>query len=76
MEILTETTANPPYLLGNFPRLEIVFDCIDNTGAKPAVSGSDNSKYRRLLDLKKLLDAGVLTQQEFDSEKAKVLAEP
>src|SRR6266480_896612 len=25
METLTERTANPPYILGNFPRIEIVF---------------------------------------------------
>jgi hypothetical protein len=31
MESLIETTANPPYILGNYPRIEIVFDCI----AKP-----------------------------------------
>src|SRR5690242_7632851 len=29
MESITETTATPPYVLGNFPRIEIVFACID-----------------------------------------------
>jgi hypothetical protein len=29
MESISETTATPPYILGNFPRIEIVFDCID-----------------------------------------------
>jgi len=30
--------------------------------------------YAQLTKLKELLDAGILTQQEFDAEKAKVLA--
>ena len=37
----------------------------------PAASGP--SAAEQLTDLKKLLDAGVLTQEEFDVEKAKVL---
>ncbi|WP_315815957.1 SHOCT domain-containing protein [Paraflavitalea speifideaquila] len=32
-----------------------------------------SDKKRALLDLKELLDAGVLTQAEFDQEKAKIL---
>lgn len=32
-------------------------------------------KYDRLIKLKKLLDDGILTQEEFDREKAKILAE-
>ncbi|HEU5454596.1 MAG TPA: SHOCT domain-containing protein [Nocardioides sp.] len=30
--------------------------------------------YTQLTKLKELLDAGILTQQEFDEQKAKVLA--
>lgn len=26
---LRETRAKPPYVLGNFPRIEIVFECVD-----------------------------------------------
>jgi hypothetical protein len=37
----------------------------------PAAQGP--SAAEQLTDLKKLLDAGVLTQEEFDVEKAKVL---
>jgi hypothetical protein len=31
------------------------------------------SKKKALLDLKELLDAGILTPEEFDTEKSKVL---
>jgi hypothetical protein len=75
MESLTETTSNPPYILGNFPRIEIVFHCIAKSAplVLPAVT---DPKYTKLIDLKKLLDSGVVTQAEFDSEKAKILSQP
>jgi hypothetical protein len=71
MESLQETTANPPFILGNFPRVEIVFDCAPNVESTAAVG--DDPKYKKLVNLKKLLDSGVLTQAEFDAEKAKIL---
>jgi hypothetical protein len=74
MESITETTATPPYILGNFPRIEIVFDCVDKAAAT-AVAPSDD-KYAKLAKLKQLLDSGALTQAEFDREKAKVLGQP
>lgn len=71
---LRETTATPPYILGNFPRVEIIFGCVDKPLAgSPA---DDNPKYKKLVELKKLLDTGVLTQQEFEREKAKILNQP
>jgi len=39
--------------------------------AAPAASSADS--YADLVKLKELLDAGVLTQTEFDSEKQKIL---
>ena len=40
--------------------------------AAPAAPAEDS--YAELMKLKELFDAGVLTQEEFDAEKAKVLA--
>ena len=74
MESLTETTATPPYILGNFPRIEIVFDCIDKPGSPASASGDD--KYAKLAKLKQLLDSGAITQEEFNREKQKILAQP
>jgi hypothetical protein len=74
-ESLTETTAVPPYILGNYPRVEIVFDCVERPGSL-APSAVDDPKYNKLVNLKKLLDSGVITQQEFDREKAKILNQP
>ena len=73
MHGLTETAAKPPYILGNFPRIELVFECIEK-----AENGNNNlivDKYEKLKALKKLLDDDVLTKQEFEKEKTKILAE-
>jgi hypothetical protein len=75
MESFRETTATPPYILGNFPRVEIIFGCLDKP-AELTSTGNEDPKYRKLIELKKLLDSGVLTQQEFDQEKSKILNQP
>jgi hypothetical protein len=72
MESLEETIANPPFILGNFPRIEIIFDCVPAAGST-AMNNSD-TEYVRLLNLKKLLDSGAITQAEFASEKAQILS--
>lgn len=41
--------------------------------AQPAAPSSEDS-YAELMRLKELLDAGVLTQAEFDAEKQKILS--
>jgi hypothetical protein len=73
MESLAETTAKSPYILGNFPRVEIVFDCVAFPDAQPAFAG-DDSRFIQLTNLKKLLDGGIITRDEFNQEKAKILA--
>ena len=40
---------------------------------QPQPKNDFSSKAEKLKDLKALLDAGVLTQEEFDSEKKKIL---
>lgn len=71
--VLGEQISQPPYILGNFPRIEIVFALIDApTAASPAPT---RDKYSELEKLKELLDDGALTQSEFEREKAKILRE-
>ena len=69
---LQERTSTPPHVLGNFPRVEWVFECVapasSDTKAAPAVD-----KLGQIERLKKLLDSGALTQPEFEREKAKIL---
>ncbi len=68
---LQERRAVPPYILGNFPRCELVFICLDRSSNKPL----SDTRYQRLADLKKLLDSGVITLAEFEVEKARILSE-
>jgi hypothetical protein len=74
MLVLGEKISEPPYILGNFPRIEMVFACVERVGVA-AGAGGVGPTYQKLSDLKKLLDEGVLTREEFDREKAKVLGE-
>lgn len=70
--VLGEQISHPPYILGNFPRIEIVFALID----KPTVPVEPTplaDKYSNLERLKKLLDEGAITKEEFEKEKAKLL---
>lgn len=71
---LTEHTSQPPHILGNFPRVELVFVCAEKLSpGQPEPASFTDERYIKLTNLKKLLDSGVITQQEFDQEKAKIL---
>jgi hypothetical protein len=70
--VLGEQISQPPYILGNFPRLELVFALIDKPG-NPNPPSPALDKYAQLERLKKLLDQGAITQEEFEKEKAKLL---
>jgi hypothetical protein len=69
---LQETASTPPHVLGNFPRVEWLFECADPVRVGVPVQG-DGDKLGQLEQLKNLLDRGALTQQEYDREKAKIL---
>lgn len=69
--ILGERSSNPPFVAGNFPRIEIVFALID----KKANTNAKEDKISRLQKLKKLLDDGALTKEEYEKEKKKILDE-
>lgn len=70
--VLGEQISQPPYILGNFPRIEIVFALINKEDKKP-ISNAVYDKYAELEKLKKLLDSGVLTKEEYEAEKKKIL---
>ncbi|MDM0043519.1 SHOCT domain-containing protein [Variovorax dokdonensis] len=76
MNALRETTSVPPHILGNFPRAELEFECVPKPMAAAASAQTDDAKFNKLSNLKKLLDNGTLTQAEFEQEKKKVLAQP
>lgn len=74
MVTVSEHTAAPPYIFGNFPRIEIVFVCADDSAAQNSVRVATD-KYDRIVKIKELHDSGALTKDEFEAEKKKILAE-
>ncbi len=71
---LRETVSKPPHVLGNFPRVELIFECLERAPSA-AVEDVSEAKYVRLIMLKKLLDDGALTKEEFETEKRKLLGQ-
>ena len=67
---LQERTSVPPHILGNFPRAELVFVCLP----KPNKTSFEDETYIKLTNLKKLLDNGTITKDEFERQKAKILS--
>lgn len=72
VRLVRETTSPMLLLPGNFPRVEWLFECEES----PVMESPSTDRLDRLERLKKLLDGGALTQDEFDKEKAKILASP
>ena len=70
---VSEHTAKPPYILGNFPRIEIIFVCADRK-QKPQVIKDNTGRYDQLKKLKELLDSGAITREEFEVEKKEILS--
>jgi len=58
MHGLVETAAKPPYILGNFPRVELVFECLPRPVQPGAAAAAPASKYDKVAALKTLLDSG------------------
>jgi hypothetical protein len=46
MRVVSENVSNPPYILGNFPRIEIVFACVDKPKTEQPVF--QDIQYERL----------------------------
>ena len=66
---LQERTSVPPHILGNFPRAELLFVCL----SKPVTSSFEDTLYIKLTNLKKLLDNGTISKDEFEQQKVKIL---
>ena len=73
---LRERVSPRLQIMGNFPRVEIVFECVPKPAPNTATAAPTANKFQRLEELKGLLDNGTLTREEFEREKAKILTEP
>jgi hypothetical protein len=59
MIVFQEVTSKAPHILGNFPRVELIFGCVDSP--KSVQGAPDDQKYRKIAELKSLLDSGAIT---------------
>ena len=75
LSVFRETTSKPPHILGNFPRIELVFGCVEKDSLTSTVS-NDEQRYRKIASLKALFDSGALSKEEFEHEKTKLLSQP
>lgn len=69
LKILQERKSVPPHILGNFPRAELLFVCLP----KPNTISFEDQLYIKLSNLKKLLDNGTITKDEFEQQKINIL---
>jgi len=69
LKILQERKSVPPHILGNFPRAELLFVCLP----KPNTISFEDQLYIKLSNLKKLLDSGTITKDEFEQQKINLL---
>jgi hypothetical protein len=74
LKVLMEHTSKPPHVLGNFPRVELVFACVDSV-SRTASERFEDAQYIRLRNLKKLLDDGAISREEYEREKLEILVE-
>lgn len=68
---ISEHTGQPPYILGNFPKIEIIFVCQEKE--EDNNMNNHEEKYKNLEKIKKLYDNGILTEDEYLKEKEKLL---
>ncbi|PRM96370.1 SHOCT domain-containing protein [Aliarcobacter cryaerophilus] len=68
---ISEHTGQPPYIFGNYPKIEIIFVCKEKKENDFPIN--EESKYNNLEKIKKLYDNGVLTEEEYLIEKDKLL---
>ncbi|TRZ93718.1 hypothetical protein D4R78_07990 [bacterium] len=87
--VVSTSEAHPPYLLANFPKAEVQFMCLDandprlktgevktiqQLGQSIKTEGDDNRALEtKLKTLNKLLSDGLITKNEFDEQKKKLL---
>jgi len=74
LEVQTLDETVIPAAPGRLGSTELHFKCVQQGGAiKPIVKDTDKDMYTELNKLKELKDSGIITQEEFDTEKKQIL---
>jgi len=70
--IIEEAKSRGWHVLGNWPRAEFVFSCVDDPQKNEE---KIKDRYQALRQLKELRDDNAITQNEYEQEKRKLLAQ-
>jgi hypothetical protein len=68
--------STPPYVLGNFPKMEIIFICIEKPNAATTTGTGSNSKPSatdKLKELNLMHEQGLITDPEYQQKKKQIL---
>ena len=84
VRVITEHRASGARILGNMPRVELVFVCVPSgayDGESPKNSSREKQESTQALDrygnlerLGELRDKGILSDEEFEQEKRRILS--
>jgi hypothetical protein len=70
---------HPPYIFGNFPKVEVQFMCLDASDPRlkkdneKANIQSNEDLETKIKTLNKLLSDGLITKKEFEEQKSRLL---
>ena len=79
MKVLFIGGNHPPYILGNFPKVEVQFMCLDandprlKEDAEKVNIQSADVLASKIKNLNKLLSDGLITKSDFEEQKKKLL---
>ncbi|HHT9145480.1 MAG TPA: SHOCT domain-containing protein [Candidatus Wunengus sp. YC61] len=79
MKVLLVGGNHPPYILGNFPKVEVQFMCLDANDPRFKENNekvniqSEDALASKIKNLNKLLSDGLITKGDFEEQKKKLL---
>lgn len=73
---LSEQMSTPPYVLGNFPKMEIIFICVEEPSTTTATGASSTDKPSaadKLKELESMHKQGLITNAEYQQKRKQIL---
>lgn len=73
---LSEQMSTPPYVLGNFPKMEIIFICVEKPSTTTATGTGSTDKPSatdKLKELDSMHKQGLITDAEYQQKKKQIL---
>jgi len=71
---LSEQMSTPPYVLGNFPKMEIIFICVEKPDTTTEKNPGDKpSATDKLKELNSIHEQGLITDAEYQQKRKQIL---